>query len=75
MKLFCKIGIHYWKTKKEKHEVVDHPKGRKDIRVNVRECKFCGDRQYYSLPDKNDLLIWKPCPFKKTDKITLNQIK
>jgi hypothetical protein len=45
------------------------------IRVNVRECKLCGDRQYYSLPDKNDLRIWKPCPFKKTDKITLNQIK
>jgi len=75
MKLFCRIGLHYWKTKKEKHEVVDHPKGRKHIRVNVRECKFCGDRQYWSLPDKNDNRVWKPCSFKKNDKIKLEQIK
>ena len=75
MKLFCKIGLHWWKTKKEKHEVIDHPKGRKHIRVNTRVCKFCGEKQYYSLPDKQDKRAWKPCFFNKHDKITLDQIK
>ena len=75
MKLFCKIGLHWWKTKKEKHEVIDHPKGRKHIRVNIRVCKFCEEKQYYSLPDKQDKRVWKPCFFNKHDKITLDQIK
>ena len=75
MKLFCKIGLHSWKAKKEKYEIVDHPNGRKQIRVRVKECKFCGERQYYSLPDKNDNRVWKPWSFKKNDKIKLEQIK
>jgi hypothetical protein len=75
MKLFCKIGFHLWKTKKEKHGVVDHPNKRKHVRVNIRECRLCGDRQYYSLPDKNDNRVWKPCSFKKHDTINLEQIK
>jgi hypothetical protein len=75
MKLLCRIGLHWWKTKKEKVEVVGHSKGRKHVRVNIRECRFCGDRQYYSLPDKNDNRVWKRCDFKKNDKIILEQIK
>lgn len=75
MKLFCKIGLHSWKTKKEKYEIVDHPNGRKQIRVRVKGCRFCGERQYYSLPDKNENRVWKPWSFKKNDKIKLEQIK
>ena len=75
MNFLCKIGLHWWKTKREKHEVIDHPKGRKYIRVRVKECKFCGERQYYSLPYNNNVQKWKPCHFKKNDKIKLDQIK
>lgn len=75
MKLLCKIGFHWWKTKNEKHEILNHPKSRKNIRIKVKECRFCKDRKYYSLPDENLKRIWKPCLFKKHDKITLDQIK
>jgi len=75
MKLLCRIGFHWWKTKKEKHQILNHPKGRKHIRVNVKECRFCKDRKYYSLPDENQIRVWKPCSFNKHDKITLDQIK
>lgn len=75
MNFLCKIGLHWWKTKKEKHEVIDHPKRRKHIRVRIKECRFCGDRKYYSLPDINNKQKWKTCLFKKNDKITLEQIK
>jgi len=39
MKLFCKIGLHLWKTKKEKHGVVDHPNKRKHDTINLEQIK------------------------------------
>jgi hypothetical protein len=50
---FCLIGIHNWKYKREKHNVIDHPFGRENVRVLVRECKSCGHREHHILPTTN----------------------
>jgi hypothetical protein len=50
---FCFIGLHNWEYKKEKHNVVDHPSGRKFVRVLIRKCKCCGHREHHMLPRAN----------------------
>jgi len=50
LKIFCFFGLHNWSLKREKHLCKNHPNDRKEIRVIVRECKWCGHREHYSLP-------------------------
>ena len=54
--LFCYIGLHNWKYKKEKHSVTGHPVGRDTVRVLVRDCSVCGHREHHMLPRPNGKL-------------------
>lgn len=49
-KIFCILGLHIWKYKREKHKVINHPMGRDYVRVPVRECTVCGHREHHILP-------------------------
>ena len=68
-RLFCYIGLHSWKLKKEKHQVINHEFGRDCVRVIVRQCSICGKRQ--QLREKT----WKNCSFEETSIINLQKIK
>lgn len=73
MKLpFCFIRLHLWKYKKEKHKVENHPANREHIRVIVRQCKWCGERECHPLPRVNQKLNnWEKCNFTETETLTL----
>lgn len=69
---FCLINLHFWKYKKEKHKVTNHPTGRTNIYINIRECSCCGKRQHHLLPQtKGRMLNWKDCTFDKNTEVTL----
>lgn len=53
---FCYIKLHNWKYTKEKHTILDHPKGLSTVRVLVRECKYCGHREHHLLPREDGKL-------------------
>lgn len=60
----CLLHLHNWRYKKEKHPVTNHPAGREVVRVIVRECVWCNERQQHLLPRENKKLSdWKKCNF------------
>jgi hypothetical protein len=75
MKIFCKLGFHLWKTTKEKHSVINHPHNREFIRIIVRECQFCGERQRWIVSDDSHTESrWEPFPFQIGDLINYENI-
>lgn len=76
MKFLCYFGIHFWRTIKEKHKVINHPSQREYIRIIVRECEICGKRQHnVKRSDKRFGLSWKNCTFDKDSIINIKEIK
>jgi hypothetical protein len=57
-KIFCILGLHSWKYKREKHRVTNHPEGREFVRVVVRECEVCGHREHHLLPKHAGFTRW-----------------
>ncbi len=57
-KIFCIIGLHSWKYKREKHKVINHPEGREFVRVPVRECEVCYHREHHLLPKHAGYTRW-----------------
>ena len=75
MKFLCYFGIHLWKTKKEKHKVINHPDQREFVRIIVRECESCGRRQYTRMTQKKSVgFHWKKCTFDKDSIINITEI-
>lgn len=72
---FCFINLHFWKYKKEKHAVKDHPQHRENIYVNIRECTCCGKRQHHLMPMTDGrMLNWKDCTFDDCETIILKDV-
>ncbi len=57
-KILCIFGLHFWRYKREKHKVTNHPLGRDCVRVPVRECVLCGHREHHLLPKHEGFTRW-----------------
>ena len=76
MKIFCKLGFHRWKTTKEKHSVINHPHNREFIRIIVRECQFCGERQrWFVSTEISEKGMWKKFNSNFGDVIDIENLK
>jgi hypothetical protein len=73
--LFCLISFHNWVYKREKHPIKNHPSGRENVRVLIRECKWCGHREQHMLPRENKRLSdWKKCCFDENSPVEFQNL-